>query len=66
MITITYPTTSTAVISKADAYVIQHLYKIGDRLPAIKFLRMRSGLSLKEAKSIGDTIGGSTADYGQL
>jgi ribosomal protein L7/L12 len=50
-------TTSTTTLSQQDSAEIQRLIRQGEKIAAIKLIRDRTGLGLKEAKDVADQIG---------
>ena len=50
-------TTNTTTLSQQDAAEIQRLIRQGEKIEAIKLIRNRTGLGLKEAKDIADQLG---------
>jgi len=50
-------TTNTTTLSQQDTAEIQRLIRQGEKIEAIKIIRDRTGLALKEAKDIADQLG---------
>lgn len=50
-------TTNTTTLSQQDAAEIQRLIRQGKKIEAIKLIRDRTGLGLKEAKDLTDRLG---------
>ena len=50
-------TTNTTTLSQQDSAEIQRLIRQGEKIEAIKLIRDRTGLGLKEAKDVADRLG---------
>lgn len=50
-------TTNTTTLSQQDTAEIQRLIRQGEKIAAIKLIRDRTGLGLKEAKDVADQLG---------
>lgn len=50
----------TQEVTEPEYYLVQQLYKIDQKVMAIKFMRQQYCLGLKETKDICDSIAGAT------